>query len=72
VDPAELDAALAKLPREEAVALVCRTGEASNEAAEKAQRAGSTQVLALTRGLLGWEGAGLPTYSTREGEELSV
>ncbi len=72
VDPAELDAELARLPAGEAVVLVCRTGEASKEAAEKAHKAGHGQVLALTKGLLEWEGAGLPTYSTREEEELSA
>lgn len=72
VDPEHLAAELASLPPGDVVVLVCRTGEASKALAADAHKAGATHVLALTKGLLEWEGAGLPTYSTREEEALDA
>jgi thioredoxin 1 len=72
VDPAHLDAEVAQLPATDTVVLVCRTGEQSKAAADRLHKAGAKNVLALNKGLLEWEGAGLPTYSTREEAELDA
>lgn len=49
--------------------LVCRTGEVSLELAKQLSQQGLA-VRALVKGLLNWEGDGLPTYSTKEEERL--
>ncbi|MBK8014742.1 MAG: thioredoxin [Deltaproteobacteria bacterium] len=50
--------------------LVCRTGSTSTALAKSYASQGYT-VKALREGLLGWEGSGQPTFSTREEEALS-
>ena len=56
---------LRKIPAEEPVVLVCRTGEISEEQAKQLASPGRV-VRALAKGLLEWEGRGKPTYSTKE------
>jgi thioredoxin 1 len=68
--PDQLDAELAKLADNDLVVLICRTGEKSKaEAQKRADRDG--RVVALEKGLLEWEGAGKPTYSTKEEAALT-
>lgn len=50
------------------VVLICRTGEISKAKAEELRQKGM-DVVALEKGLLEWEGSGLPTFSTREEQE---
>lgn len=49
--------------------LVCRTGEVSTALAKSLASEGYA-IKALREGILGWEGSGQPTYSTREEEAL--
>lgn len=65
----QLDAALAALPPQTLVVLVCRTGERSAEVAARYANHGLS-VVSLAKGLLEWEGSNLPTYSDREEAEL--
>lgn len=48
--------------------LIDRTGELSKTKAEELRKEGIA-VCALEKGLLEWEGSGLPTFSTREEQE---
>jgi len=72
VDATKLHEHLATLPPNERVVLVCRTGDVSKAAAIEAQKAGFSQVVALEKGLLEWEGAGFQTFSKREEEDLDT
>jgi thioredoxin len=67
----QLDAELAKVAAQDLVVLICRTGEKSKaEAQRREDRDG--RVVALDKGLLEWEGAGKPTFSTKEEGELDA
>jgi thioredoxin 1/putative thioredoxin len=69
VQPDALDAELTKIPASDLVVLICRTGEKSKaEAQKRADRDG--RIVSLEKGLLEWEGAGKPTYSSKEEAEL--
>jgi thioredoxin 1 len=69
VAPEDLDAALEAAPADALVVLVDRTGAGAREHAARL-RGRSPEVVALAEGLLGWEGAGHPTFSDREEAEL--
>lgn len=55
---------------EATVVLICRTGERSKEVAEELQSTLGSNIVALEKGLLEWEGSGRPTYSDREERAL--
>lgn len=71
VAPDALEAELAKLPAQELVVLICRTGERSRAEAVR-HKGARVDVRALEKGLLEWEGSGKPTFSTREEQELDA
>jgi thioredoxin len=69
VAPEAIDEELKKALPEELVVLICRTGERSKaEAQKRAELDG--RVVALEKGLLEWQGANKPTFSTKEEQEL--
>lgn len=68
VAPEQLDAAIAAVPEGQAIVLICRTGELSKDEAKRRKGAGPA-VMSLEKGLLAWEGSGLPTFNNREEEE---
>ena len=63
-----LAGSLAERRKNELSVLVCRSGDRS---AALVAELDMPNVVALKKGLLEWEGSGLPTYSNREEEELS-
>lgn len=71
VEPEKLADAIAEQGPGGLTVLICRTGEESLAEAIKLSQAG-LPVRALEKGLLEWEGSGLPTYSTKEEEALAA
>lgn len=69
VDPKQLEAAIAESDPRSLIVLVCRTGEIS---AEAAGRINASNVLAIEKGLLNWEGSGFETFNDREEAELDA
>ena len=70
VPETELATVIAELPRQTLVVLVDRTGQGAEAAARALSGVVPHHVLALHKGLLEWEGAGLPTYNDREEARL--
>jgi thioredoxin 1 len=71
VEPTALEAELEALPQRSLAVLVCRTGEVSLKLAEPLAKQG-WPVRALEKGLLEWEGSGLPTFNDREEAALDA
>ncbi|MCK6544650.1 rhodanese-like domain-containing protein [Myxococcota bacterium] len=71
VQPEHLEEELRKLGSAARVVLVCRTGERSKAEAARLAELG-LPVVSLEKGLLEWQGANKPTYSTREEQELEA
>ena len=61
----QVEAQLARLPRDRTIAFICRSGGRSGMAAEVAARRG-LDVANVDGGMLAWEAAGLPTESGPE------
>lgn len=60
VTPAQIPSALADLPADRPVVVVCRSGHRSVGAARKLLRAGRSHVFSLHGGMRAWTRAGLP------------
>lgn len=71
VQPEHLEEEVRKLGAGARVILVCRTGERSKAEAARLAELGLATV-SLEKGLLEWQGANKPTYSTREEQELEA
>lgn len=70
VAPEQLDEELKQVDPQALVVLVCRTGERSKAEAQKRVELDG-RVVALEKGLLEWQGANKPTFSTKEELELA-
>jgi len=49
-----------ELPRDSTIVCICRSGRRSQAACEYLARAGFTNVINLTGGIIGWRSAGFP------------
>lgn len=57
----ELPSKLAQLPRDRTVVCICRSGARSSAALNQLAQAGFTDIRNLSGGMMGWNGANLPT-----------
>ena len=57
----ELSGKLAQLPQDRTVVCICRSGARSSAALNQLAQAGFTNIRNLSGGMMGWNGANLPT-----------
>jgi len=57
----ELPSKLAQIPRDRTVVCICRSGARSGAALNQLAQAGFTNIRNLSGGMMGWNGANLPT-----------
>jgi rhodanese-related sulfurtransferase len=57
----ELSGKLAQLPQDRTVVCICRSGARSGAALNQLAQAGFTNIRNLSGGMMGWNGANLPT-----------
>jgi rhodanese-related sulfurtransferase len=69
---ATVEKAAAGWPRDQELALVCRSGGRSGKAAGLLTRLGFTRVVNLRGGMMAWQAAGLPSETAAPGTKKEI